>query len=422
MSKAATICQHLFSLANRGIKYDLERIRKAAAQCGNPQLNYKSVHVAGTNGKGSTCTYIESVLRKSVFKTGMYLSPHIVSFEERFLINGSPIDESEWIDVYIKQQKIIDDLKLTFFEATTLMAFELFRRNDVDWAVFETGLGGRLDATNVIDPQVSVITRIDLDHTEYLGPTILSIANEKLGIVKNNRPLIFAHTDDKQVLELARQICDEKNAPFHVVKNSDAELICDDENGLRFSWNGNNYKVPLRGSFQLTNALLALNALRSINITDYRVLYEGLASAFIPGRFQTMSIESKTVILDVGHNPNAASVFADGIQKKYAGKSICVISGIMKDKDTKGILENYSRIADYLIFTRPQIPRAADPEDLFNQMMLINNKIKCEVIASVGGAIKSAFNRSEEIICISGSFYTVGEAFTAMRIKPYVQC
>jgi dihydrofolate synthase/folylpolyglutamate synthase len=218
------------------------------------------------------------------------------------------------------------------------MAFELFRRNSVDWAIFETGLGGRLDATNIIDPQVSIITKVDLDHTEYLGPTILSITKEKLGIVKQNRPLIFTHTNDKQVLDLASQICNEKNAPLHIVKNSEAELISDDENGLRFSWNGNEYKVPLRGSFQLTNALLALNSLQSINITDYNVLYDGLASAFIPGRFQIMTMGNKTVIFDVGHNPNAASVLVDSIQKKYAGRSICIITGIMKDKDSNSFL------------------------------------------------------------------------------------
>jgi dihydrofolate synthase/folylpolyglutamate synthase len=418
MNNAAKIREHLFSLANRGIKYDLERIREAAARCGNPQLHYRSFHVAGTNGKGSTCTYIESVLRRGGYKTGLYSSPHIISFEERFLINGSPVKEDAWLEVFESQSGIIEEFNLTFFEAATLIAFELFKRNNVDWAVFETGLGGRLDATNIITPQVSVITGIAMDHTDYLGSTLLSIAGEKLGIVKRDCPLVFAESNESAVMDLAKSICIEKNAPLKIVSDSDAQLVGNDKSGLNFCWNNLQFHISLEGSFQLRNALLALNALQCAGITDYQTLYEGLGSAFIPGRFHIITHENKTIVLDVGHNPDAASVLAGALKKKYNGKSICFVTGIMKDKDTGGIVKQYCSIAKHIIFTRPQTDRAELPENL---LKLIENDFgqQCEICSNVSNAVEMALTREEEIVCIAGSFYTVGEGYLALGVDPY---
>lgn len=418
MINAKSIREHLFSLVNRGIKYDLDRIREAAARCGNPQLHYKSFHIAGTNGKGSTCTYIESVLRHAGYKTALYTSPHIISFEERFLINGSPIQEGEWLEVYQIQRSIIEELNLTFFEATTLMAFELFKRNHVEWAVFETGLGGRLDATNIITPQVSVITGIAIDHTDYLGSTLVSIANEKLGIVKSNCPLILAKNNDTDVMNLAEAICIEKNAALHIVSDSDALLTGDGENGIEFLWNNLKFHISLQGSFQLKNALLALNALLCAGITEYNALYDGLTSAFLPGRFHILSRGGKTIVLDVGHNPDAASVLIAALKKKYCGKSICFVTGIMKDKDTRGILRQYCTVAKHIILTRPQIDRAELPENLLQQVE-IDFVDKCEICSTVEAAVCRALARAEEIVIITGSFYTVGEGYLTLGVDPY---
>jgi dihydrofolate synthase / folylpolyglutamate synthase len=418
MNDSTSIRNHLFSLNNRGIKYDLDRIRSAADRCGNPQRSYKSIHVAGTNGKGSTCTYIESVLRHAGYKTALYTSPHIIAFEERFLINNSPVREEEWLNVYQSIHSVIDEYYLTFFEATTLMAFELFRRNNIDWAVFETGLGGRLDATNIIDPQVAVITHIALDHMDYLGPDLISIANEKLGIVKNDHPVVFAYNQDPGVMDRVGHICAEKNAPLHIVSATDAHLIKDTVDGLVFLWNDAEYQVSLRGSFQLINALLALNALHCIGIDDHKVLSEGLKSAILPGRFHTVSLQNKTVVFDVGHNPDAAAVLVASLKKMYNDKSICFVTGIMKDKDTKGILETYLTIADHLILTRPSTERAATPEYLLQQIDLLSNTF-CEICETVASAVNNALGRDEDIICICGSFYTVGEAFSTLGINPF---
>ncbi|NLE02707.1 MAG: bifunctional folylpolyglutamate synthase/dihydrofolate synthase, partial [Fibrobacter sp.] len=194
------IKKHLYSLVNKGIKYDLDRMIAAANSINNPQTFYKSFHVAGTNGKGSTCSFIESVLRASGFKTGLYTSPHILRFEERFRVNGEIVTEDKWLSVYKDIHDKLDIYNLTFFEASTLIAFELFKRENVDWAVFETGLGGRLDATNIIMPQVSVITRIAMDHMDLLGNTLADIAKEKFGIIKKDTSVVCAENSDPPIM------------------------------------------------------------------------------------------------------------------------------------------------------------------------------------------------------------------------------
>jgi len=420
MSNASEIREHLYSLNTRGIKYDLDRIREAAHRCGNPQNFYKSFHVAGTNGKGSTCTYIESVLRAAGNKTGLYTSPHIVDFEERFLINGIPVTEDDWLDIYETQKPVIDDLKLTFFEATTLMAFELFKRNGVNWAVFETGLGGRLDATNIIVPQAAVVTGIAMDHTEYLGSTLLAIAHEKLGIVKPQCPLVFAESSNHAIVNLAERTCSEKNAPLHIVSAEDASEIDENCDGIAFTWKNERFQIPMRGKHQVTNALLALNALQCAGFTDIAVQKKGLAGAFLPGRFQIVKQHGRTIVFDVGHNPDAASVVVRTIRKVFNGKKVCIVTGIMKDKDTRGILEYYCSVADHIICAKPSTGRAAS-SDLLIEHCGKENAYKTETAKSVADAIKTALSRPEDIVCITGSFYTVGEGFEALGLHPYAE-
>lgn len=418
MNEAGKIREHLFSLENKGIKYDLDRMRVAAHMCGNPQNSYKSFHVAGTNGKGSTCTYIDSVLRTAGYRCGLYTSPHILNFEERFIIDGVPVSENDWLSVYLDQKKVIDDLNLTFFEAATLIAFELFRRKKVDWAVFETGLGGRLDATNIIIPEVSVITGIAVDHTQYLGNTLVSIATEKLGIVKDGSPLVFAENNDKEVMELARKTCAQKESLIQIVSRTEATEIEDNESGVQFTWQKKKISLPLHGFHQVSNAMCAIKALELAGINNSEMILKGLASAFVPARFQIVKHEGRIIILDVGHNPDGASVVADTILRKFRGKTVCIVTGIMKDKDMSGILAQYSKIANHILLARPQIARAAKPEELLEKIDHVNLQ-KCELSQTVADAVQCALNRNEELICITGSFYTVGEAFRFLNIDPY---
>jgi dihydrofolate synthase/folylpolyglutamate synthase len=418
MQTASSIKEHLFSLNTRGIKYDLDRIRNAAELCGNPQNTYKSFHIAGTNGKGSVCACIESVVRTAGFCTGLYTSPHIIDFEERFIINGKPVTENDWLSVYNNLRSIIDKLELTFFEAATLMAFELFKRNKVEWAIFETGLGGRLDATNIIIPQVSVITGIAMDHTDYLGSTLKAIAHEKLGIVKRGIPLVFARNRDHAINTLAIRVCDEMHSTIIVCTPDEAQNVRETPDGTIINWNDSQYTIPLCGHHQVKNAVTALNALRCAGFTDYEIVYRGLQNAFIPGRFHVINYEGKKLLFDVGHNPDAASVLVDAIKSSFPDIPVVFIVGVMKDKDYPGIIAQLLPCASHVLFTKPDIGRAAEIFELLEAVPEIYRE-KCSVSDSVRNAFHTACKRGETVICITGSFYTVGEAYSAAGIKPF---
>jgi dihydrofolate synthase/folylpolyglutamate synthase len=415
---ATDIKDHLFSLNTRGIKYDIDRIRSAAELCGNPQNSFKSFHIAGTNGKGSVCSYIESAVREAGYRTALYTSPHIIDFEERFIINGKPITENDWLRVYNDQRAIIDKLELSFFEAATLMAFELFKRHQVEWAIFETGLGGRLDATNIIIPQVSVITGIAMDHTDYLGSTLIAIAHEKLGIVKRGIPLVFAKNREHAINALAERVCNEMHSTITVCSSEDALNVQEDSNGTVIDWKGNQYIIPLYGLHQINNAVTALNALHCAGFTDYEMIHRGLQKTFIPGRFHIVDYKQKRLIFDVGHNPDAASVVADSIKRRFSGIPVVFIIGVMKDKDYSGIIAQLIPYAAHIIFTKPDTGRAAESLKLLEAVPEMYRG-RCSVTDTVRNAFQSACERREAIICITGSFYTVGEAYRVAGIKPF---
>jgi dihydrofolate synthase/folylpolyglutamate synthase len=422
MERGAEIRKHLFSLVTRGIKYDLERMNSAAEVCGSPQNAYPCFHVAGTNGKGSICAYLDSGLRSCGYRTGLFTSPHLVRFEERFLIDGSPVSEPVWLDVYRDLQSAIEKFRLTFFEASTLMAFEIFRRQKVQWAVFETGLGGRLDATNVVVPAVSVISRIAMDHMDYLGTDLVAIASEKLGIVKPGIPLIMAKSESGIINALAAKHCDETGTSCRFVTKTEGHHCRIDSEGASFIWEDNPYRINLRGEYQVVNALLALCALKSAGadagFNDHCAITKGFENAWLPGRFQAMTIRNRDVIFDVGHNPDAARAFCRSLGRISKGKSICFVPGIMKDKDIAGIMAHYSAVASRFVCTAPATERAAAPEDLQKNIPGVFRGT-CSLAATVAAAIELAFKSSEDIICIAGSFFTVGEAMKCLKIDPY---
>jgi dihydrofolate synthase/folylpolyglutamate synthase len=420
MTIEETIRSHLFSLATRGIKYDLDRMSAAARRLGDPQDACPCFHVAGTNGKGSVCAYLESALRSCGLKTGLFTSPHLVDFEERFMINGRPIDSALWVEVYGDIRSIIDEMELTFFEATTLMAFELFRREKVAWAGYETGLGGRLDATNLVVPRVSIITHIAMDHMDYLGDNLASIAGEKLGIVKKRVPLVMAEPEEPAVRTLAEKRCREMETTCTFASQRSAQDVVVDDDGVGFRWKGRPFRADLRGAYQLINALTALEALSIAGFTDQTNIAIGIERATLPGRFQVQSIRGRTVVFDVGHNPDAAQAFCNALQKRFPRESVCVVTGVMKDKDISGILAQYGRIADRIILSRPSTDRAASMEDL-EQKMPATFKGSFSSKATIAAAIEAAFGSPEDCICVAGSFFTVGEAMQYLGVKPFPQ-
>jgi dihydrofolate synthase / folylpolyglutamate synthase len=418
MGPGSEIRQRLFGLAAHGIKYDLERMHAAVKKCGGPQQAYPSFHIAGTNGKGSTCAYLESALRSCGFRTGLFTSPHLVDFEERFMVDGKPVPEAAWLHVYRDLQPIIEEFKLTFFEASALMAFEIFRRQKVEWAVIETGLGGRLDATNVAVPRVSIISRIAMDHREYLGNDLASIASEKLGIVKKNVPLVIAAPESREIKDLVVARCQEAGASCRFIAQADATDCATDAQGSSFAWNGRRIRINLPGAYQVGNALLALNALDAAGIEDHGAIARGFEAAWLPGRFQILTVRKRCVVFDVGHNPDAAGAFCRELQERFNGESVCMVLGIMKDKEIAGMMPWYASVARRIILTAPATERAARPEALRENIPAGFNG-ECSIASTVAHAVAAAFASPEEVICIAGSFFTVGEAMTYLKIDPY---
>jgi dihydrofolate synthase/folylpolyglutamate synthase len=388
----------------------------AAALCGDPQKSYKTIHVAGTNGKGSTCAYIESVLRHAGYKTGLYTSPHISDFEERFKIDGVDIDENVWFGVYKDQEKIINDFELTFFEAATLMAFEIFKRANVQYAIFETGMGGRLDATNIIIPEVSIITKLALDHREYLGDDIVSIAGEKLGIVKPNVPLVMLDSDNQHIKQLADDTCKKINSELTCVNTEMAKNIVCADDGMSFTHDNHRYALSLHGAHQIQNALLALTAINKITVIDRQIIYSGMKSASLPARFQLISIDGRTVVVDVAHNPDAAKALVSALKSTFPDKRVSFVVGMMKDKEVSSTLEILMACASSFYFAQPDTDRSADPAELcsLTDGKFTGNRI---IEQNVGDALRMALGaaRGDDVVCVTGSFFTVSEALGSLK-------
>jgi dihydrofolate synthase / folylpolyglutamate synthase len=418
MTTPVEIAEQLFKKTTHGIKLGLDRVRRAAELSGNPQSAYASIHVAGTNGKGSTCAYIESVVRAHGAKTGLFTSPHLVRFEERFMIDGKPIPEEKWVCVYHDLAGIIESLGLTFFEAVTLIAFELFKRENVEWAVLETGMGGRLDATNIALPRVSVITSLGLDHMDYLGKDLVSIAREKLGIVKPNVPLVIARPENQDVFNLAQQQCALMDAPCHFVSADDADSRRQSADATSFVSHGLEFTTVLLGEYQIQNTMVAIRSAQCAGFTDDAAIVGGIARTRMPGRFHVVGLHGRTVVFDVGHNPAAAEAFSTALRRRYHGFSVCMVAGIMKDKDAAGVLRSYCAVANRLIVTQPKIERAADCDTLLRNIPG-DFKGRRDCIADVGTAVLTALQGQEQIVCIAGSFHTVGEAMQTLEVEPY---
>ncbi|MBN1127807.1 MAG: bifunctional folylpolyglutamate synthase/dihydrofolate synthase [Chitinispirillaceae bacterium] len=418
MQTAEKIRNRLFSLRTRGIRYGLERVMRAAARMDDPHNSCPCIHVAGTNGKGSVCAFLESGLRRLGFTTGLYTSPHLVAFEERFLINGRPVSEESWIAVYEEIQPLIDEQELTFFEVATLMAFELFRRAGVEWAIYETGLGGRLDATNIVMPRVSIITSLALDHEEYLGKGLAAVAGEKLGIIKHRTPVVMALPESDEVRSLAM---------IHAIRNeTDVAFVSPDQCGryaeetdaMRFIWHGQEFVIRLPGVYQLLNAQLAVSALRSAGFFNLQAVAQGFVQARLPGRFQIETVGGKTVVFDVNHNPHSAQAFCSELRRRFPGRSIVMVVGIMKDKDIPAMLSCYASVSRHLLFAAPATDRAAQAHGL-RAALPREYDGKSETAGAVSDAFRLALDGHEEVVCVTGSFFTVGEAMACAGIRPY---
>jgi len=392
--------KYIYSRELFGVKLGLKNITNLLENLGNPQNNFKSIHVAGTNGKGSTCAFISSVLQKQGYKVGVYTSPHLVDFRERIRINGKKIPKKDVAAILAKIKPFVKEH--TFFEIVTALAFFYFSQEKVDFAVIEVGLGGRLDATNTIIPEVSVITNVDFDHLEHLGETIDDIAFEKAGIIKEGVDAVTS--ENCRGLKVIKKICKERGCRLYLARKE----------------TGKGLKMEMHGNFQKQNASLALKALEILRGKGHKISAEavnsGMKSAKWPGRLEFIK---KNLIFDCAHNPAGAKALANELKKfRKKGKNIYLVIGIMKDKDIKGICSQLAPLAKEIIITKAKVARAAMPEKIAK---FIPNQKKVAVVGDVAEALEYARLKAgkDNLAVLSGSIFTVGEAFARIRPEPF---
>ncbi|MFZ3064500.1 MAG: folylpolyglutamate synthase/dihydrofolate synthase family protein [Nitrospirota bacterium] len=422
MSYQDTI-NYLYNLQKYGIKFGLENTNKLMALMDNPHLKFNSIHIAGTNGKGSVSAMLASVLQEAGYKVGLYTSPHLVNFTERIRINGKEISEDKVIELTdeirsrLSASDIADcgdrEFTPTFFEFTTTMAFTYFAEENIDIAVIETGMGGRLDSTNVIKPLISVITPIDYDHKEFLGDTISAIANEKAGVIKENG-LVVSSPQCSEAEKIIWEMSQIRDAQLFVVGKdaSAAEIGCDID-GCRFDYKGieNEFKnllISLAGRHQIQNAATALLAIEALGLKiNETAIREGLGKTKWPGRLEIVSREPM-IILDGAHNPAAAKRLKEFLIELANDKKIILVLGILADKDISGIVSELTPITENIILTKPDYYRASDPERVKG---LVKDH-SAVIINNIPDAIMHAkeIAMPDDIICITGSLFTVGEA------------
>ncbi len=431
MSKKQELLARLYSLHRFGIKPGLERTLRLLEQAGNPHLKLKAVHVAGTNGKGSVCSTVASVLTEAGFKTGLYTSPHIIDFNERIRVDGVMISDDNLARIIEPMLDYAEGHEATFFEITTALAFKYFAEAGCDAAVIETGMGGRFDSTNVLEPLVTVITKIDIDHTEYLGDTIEKIAFEKGGIIKNNTPAVVAR-NDSAALEVLRECARSRGAGFIYAPDRmelevtdygrDLSMTAKISSGSRGrEWFPAQAKLALAGPHQADNAgaaLCALEQLKSHFSITGRDIERGLAR--VPentGLRARMSLlrDGPALIIDVAHNPAAVQIFMDTIDKcGYGGTSWDIVFGAMADKDVSGMLDILKPRASKFFFAAPAIERAMTTRALAG---LASDKgiAAFELFNGCRDAIRGALAGGRPILAL-GSFYLIGEIIPELQL------
>lgn len=415
----------LFNLERFGIKLGLENTLSLMDRLDNPHLKFASIHIAGTNGKGSCAAMLHSVLNRAGYVTGLYTSPHLLDFSERIKVSDSPI-EKEFVTDFISDLKDeIEKRGYTFFEVTTALAFYYFALKKVEIAVVETGLGGRLDSTNVILPEVTIITNIGLEHTSILGKTLKEIAQEKGGIIKKDVPVITAISKEKPY-RVIETLCREKNSELISVFEASRWKIrrsSPDRMEFDLSTKENSYpgvQLSLSGEHQVQNSACAVLALEKLNHKYAKVdrdsILAGLNQTRWRGRLEIYK-DKPLVILDVAHNPEGTGSLVKALRKLFPDKKINFIFGSMRDKDYKKMLQTLGRIARQIILVQVQYHRGARIELLVKTAQLLGLEFKA--ISDINNAYEYVLrNMSEkEILCITGSHFTVGEFLRGQEIK-----
>lgn len=410
----------LFSLENMGIKLGLDRMMDLLTRLGAPQRSFHSVHIAGTNGKGSVSAMLASIFQEAGINTGLYTSPHLVNFTERIQVNGVQITETEVVELAAEIRGIIESptfptgRKLTFFEITTAMAFLYFKRKRVGMAVVEVGMGGRLDATNLIAPLCTVITRIGLEHTQYLGDTLAKIAYEKAGIIKEGITVITAE-DNEEAMRIIDAVARDRAAPLLLLgRDFKYDLQGKGEHGIDVHIQSihRDVHVPLLGEYQASNAAMACECAlevkkRGVELTDTDMVI-GLSKVRWPGRMEIVE-RDPLLVFDVTHTTEGAKVVAKELKDLHPGPWVLVL-GVLNDKDLKGICAEFGPLADRAVATAPK-NRRAYPAEVVHRA-LTDHCAHVLIETDVGAAMDRAYELAgpDDAILVTGSLYVIGEA------------
>lgn len=393
----------IYSHSMFGIKLGLQNMERLCEKLGHPERAYKIIHIAGTNGKGSTATTLERILLEAGYQVGKYTSPHILKFNERIIANGKQISDEEIEKYYYQVEKIMEEEKIdaTFFEITTAMMFSYFRDKKLDYVVLETGMGGRLDATNVSQAELCIITNVSLDHTEYLGDSIYKIAKEKAGIIKNCPKVIVADQQE----EFLQVILEEKAEVINVLnKYADATYQLDFEKFItEIKIEGKNYHFSLFGDYQYHNFLCAYEAAKQLGISE-EIIQRAAEKVVWECRFE-IAARQPLVILDGAHNPDGVRELVKIVKQHYHKTEVAILTSILKDKDIKPMLEMLAEVSDDIILTSlADNPRGSTAKELFD---LANNPDIFSMEEDMKQAYKLLIGKNRKLNIICGSFYTL---------------
>jgi dihydrofolate synthase/folylpolyglutamate synthase len=417
--------QYLFGLEPIGIKFGLENITALVASLGHPERAFRTVHVAGTNGKGSVTAMVDAALRAAGFKSARYTSPHLVDIRERFVVGGRPVSREALAAAVAHVRDHVDALRAagalavqpTFFEVTTAVAFELFRRAGAEIAVIEVGLGGRLDATNVVVPVAGAITSIAFDHQQYLGRTLREIAAEKAGIIKPGVPVVAGRVPP-EADETIERVAEERGAALiRAWDGVDMVRLQPDSRGerVRLRTPIHDYgeiDIALKGAHQIGNAVVAVRLLELLDVPAPAIL-DGLAHVSWPGRLELRRLAGgREAILDAAHNPAGAAALASYLQEQ-SGHKPPLVFGAMRDKDVDDMFRALLPAVSALIATRTSNPRAADPATLAERARAIAPEIRVTVEPSPRDALAAAWRLAPRVV-VAGSIFLVGDVMREM--------
>lgn len=389
----------------------MDRIGRLLDRLGNPQNDFKSVHVAGTNGKGSVCAMVESALRTAGYRVGLFTSPYLVDFRERIRVDREILSEDLIAGLYetvMEQETMLEQAgfePVNEFELVTALGFLAFSRAHVEFAVVEVGLGGRCDATNILPaPEVCCVTPVSLDHTAVLGDTVSQIAREKAGIIKPGRPVVIARQEESALRVLESEAKTQKSL---CIRTSEPELISYGIQGITFRYNREVLTVPLLGRYQMDNAAAAWEVCKVLGLPPKDVK-DGFAQVCWPGRLQFISGQPD-MLIDAGHNPAGITALCETLDELLPGRGIIAVMAMMRDKDHNACIPMVASRCRCLIATTVGLPRSLPPEELAEE---VHERCETRIAPSVseGICLAKVLAKNGEVVLVCGSVYAAGEA------------